>query len=1308
MFTCQTPDCAIAISKASFPLEMPCPVCQKKLVVELPESSISDEENELIGSLPYLIAYPLENTLNEHHTWTKINLLKDTILNYLKFLGLLSASEFFNSPFKDKNIISSFYKNLSHPSFGSWNAFTRETLQFLKNNNHTFFCPELIEYYDKIETGKKRKLYNGEIEIIDARGETQIKKQQATGIGMLINFRNRYLGHGLTLDANKSQDLWSIYFPIFKELLEKMHWCENYVMYKNEGQNTWKLQGSQIQQVEVPKAKEHVWIQHKEGGILNLVPFFIIPGEVALGEEDTKMLIYESFTGKSIKFFSPDGIDKTTSGRVLERLNILIRNKQEETPYSPENFTKELFLERVEKENQFILQTLLDERKVIQGIYRNREDIEVKLRSWIGSIASVFFIAAEAGSGKTNLLVEIQKQYKERGLSSLLIRPCRMAKQTLKEELCYLLNIDENESLSAYHAIAGTQNEPFFLLIDGINESAEEQTIWKEIKALSQEFKSGVLKTIVTCRVNSKDDLDRFKLEKKYKEILHTESQDEIKSLTDAVSWLTPLNMLELEHAWNTYTTKNKKITKPQFKFKDIGDYDRGLYEKIKNPLILRIFLETYHNKPLPKKGKKKLNIWRDWLATFHDEEIELLKLLAREVWQEDKNELELEFLLSNDEIEAYLTDSKVSAPYQRLVLMGWLSRYNKNNTVFINFTVEGLLFYLLGEHLAIEQEVTVELIEQYLNESSVIKKSTVESYLISCADKNETSLISDLIDHKEATLDITIPSLTEYVKTFGAEKTIETLFKNPSDLDWLALSRLSNKLRGLFLLNLRRELLLTSRNYNTYSSVNELAFAFKTIEFETDSHKQVILEKINKNIKTIQSNIDLVHYLSDYYKNQDKYLLAIECLENYLNENDIENSDIEKKEIYWTYYRLAENISLFSFYSKNAQSLENISQEIAINWIDKAIKGFKEIKLNPYSSLGLKVLIYEMMLISSKKSFQIFGTYKKSSISPQKLNLKIQTIAKNILKEVKPTNKGFNFNLWHHTLAQTYSFENDLKNDDKNKLLAQNCYERAIDINMKLFGRSHPKIADSYEYLARYYFDIEEFNLSIKFLNSALEILTNIFGNKSVQLLGPLRFLVDSLVKKGDAKTALEKLEVALRISKNHYGLIHNKTADIIEKMGRINADFYKDFNKSNELLREAKDIYFKLTDNTSGNTIRLDACETWLMNNVFMEIKEIKIEKDRNYNEAIIDLQNLLKLPFFKEDFKQGGVRYYLGVCYENTNEIDKAFTFFMESAEIRKKQKGIKNDHTQKSIADTIRLAKKLNKKNDLPDWITEKGK
>ena len=94
---------------------------QDKLNEEVKEDLISQKDKILISFLPYLIAFPLEKTLEEEHAWTKINLLKDTLLNYLKFLGLITASEFFNSPLKDKNIISSFYKNLSSPSFGSWN-----------------------------------------------------------------------------------------------------------------------------------------------------------------------------------------------------------------------------------------------------------------------------------------------------------------------------------------------------------------------------------------------------------------------------------------------------------------------------------------------------------------------------------------------------------------------------------------------------------------------------------------------------------------------------------------------------------------------------------------------------------------------------------------------------------------------------------------------------------------------------------------------------------------------------------------------------------------------------------------------------------------------------------------------------------------------------------------------------------------------------------------------------------------------------------------------------------------------------------
>jgi len=105
-FICQTPSCAIAISKAEFPVSMNCPLCQTPLTEAV--KSLTQKDLDLIASLPYVIAYPLKRTLLEKHAWTKINLLKDTFQNYLKYLGLLSASEFFNSELKDKGMIALF------------------------------------------------------------------------------------------------------------------------------------------------------------------------------------------------------------------------------------------------------------------------------------------------------------------------------------------------------------------------------------------------------------------------------------------------------------------------------------------------------------------------------------------------------------------------------------------------------------------------------------------------------------------------------------------------------------------------------------------------------------------------------------------------------------------------------------------------------------------------------------------------------------------------------------------------------------------------------------------------------------------------------------------------------------------------------------------------------------------------------------------------------------------------------------------------------------------------------------------------
>ena len=326
-FICSNHECSAPENKKDkvYPSAMDCPFCDEPLVEVF---SFSEEELSLFASLPYVIAYPLKRAVTEQYPVQKVTLLKDTFLNYLKYMGLVTASEFFNSPIKDKRMVALFQSSIAEPSFGTWNHFIRETISYLEQNNHSFFCPELPKYYDGVETGKKRKLFKGEIEFIDGNGDIQYKKQEATAIGMLINFRNRYFGHGLTLDPTTAQSLWNEYYPILRELLLRMTFSVDYPMYKTEHGETYRLVSDQIQSCEKQTAAlGNVWMENPLGQSMDILPFFIVPGEVAIAKEGKEQILtYESYTGRTIKFFSPEGTEKQTSGKILERVNILLRD----------------------------------------------------------------------------------------------------------------------------------------------------------------------------------------------------------------------------------------------------------------------------------------------------------------------------------------------------------------------------------------------------------------------------------------------------------------------------------------------------------------------------------------------------------------------------------------------------------------------------------------------------------------------------------------------------------------------------------------------------------------------------------------------------------------------------------------------------------------------------------------------------------------------------------------------------------------------------------------------------------------------
>ena len=1183
-FICENPNCTAPDNKKGkvYPASMECPFCDIPLVAF---ETISESDRMLIEALPYVIAYPLKKAVTESHHWTKINLLKDTFLNYLKYLGLVTASEFFNSPLKDKKMVALFHASLSEPSFGTWNQYIRETLAFLKENNHSFFCPELPKYYEDIESGKKRKLFKGEIEYIDSNGDIQLKKQETTAIGMLINFRNRYLGHGLTLDTHIAKQLWEEYYPIFRHLLEQLRFSKEYPMYKTEHGETFLLESEKLRLIEKQTPVHgNVWMENGTSQTLDIIPFFVVPGEVSIAKEDKeKLLTYESFTGKSIKFFSPEGTEKQTSGKILERLNILLNDKQKEQPYSPETFTKEVFLARVQEENKWIYDTLVAEKKVIPGVYVHRQEMEIKLIEWIGARANIFVLAAEAGSGKTNLLVEIQQQYANRGMPALLIRAGRMEKPTLTNQICYLLNIDSGKKLVEYKAIAGTQGSPTLILIDGLNEAYNADLLWQELFEISKCFEPGSVKFVVSSRANTATEINRFAITTDQKSYLYGDNQDNETLVSVYSHWLTGLSMKETKEAWEFYTKKDKGRFKPMFSFDEIARFDRSLYGQISNPLVLRLFLETYQGKSLPTKGKQTLNIWRDWMDLFAPQEQEFFKLLADSIWEKGENELLLDDVLNDASLSPFFKTDQLNAPYPRLRNLGWVSRYVKDQNACVGFTVEGALFYLLGNKIQHHKpSIDLSQIIQWLNSGTKLQKDGVGSFLQIRALEGDLDQVCELIDAGEELIDACITPVIMHLKIKGVQETLDILLKNPTENDWKILLKVDTNLNKLALEKLRKEMAQTSLARNEFASKASIQLGLENIPLLDREKGEEYLYKIDFN------NIDL--------KNEDSINEILGTLNNKFGEYD---KALE-------YYQQSLEIRIRNFgelHTDVATSYNNLGNI----WRNKG--DYEKAQEYYQQSLEIRIKILGEQHPDVAKSYNNMGNIWKNKGDYEKA---LEFYQRSL--EIKTKSLGEQ----HPDVAKSFNNMGIIWKNKGDYDKALEFYQQALEIRINSFGKQHPDVAKSYNNMGDIWKKWGDFDKALEYYQQALEIRINSFGKQHPDVSKSYKNIGNIWRKKVDYKKALDFYQQSLEIRLLILGSSHSDLAEDYLEIGEVQKEMQlflpaiKAFKQSFEIgkkggtLFQIAQCYEALSDKSKALEYYVESAE------IHKEDPEVGIEHD------------------------------------------------------------------------------------------------
>lgn len=566
----------------------------------LPSLAFDELDTNIIETYPYFIAHPYKRALYEEDSFKRLHLLKEVFLNYLKYLGLLTASEYFNSNLKIGDINRAFVNFLIRPQFGHGNAFMRSAIKALNEHGHHWFVKELAGYYDEVETMPYA-----------THGETSI--------GKLINFRNHYLGHSTVPSEEKCIELWKVNFSLLKDLLIKLDFCKNYTIVSRDKTVAWRLMGDEITQVNLrQKLKTNIAMLNANGEQLGLAPFFILPGEAFTNEVSSKakLMIYEQSTlkGGRIIFFSPESVyGETNNEQILEQLNILIREKEKQEPVSIKDLNEASWKALLKENNETTIQSLLSEKKVIKGIYQERQDAEVALRSWVGARAGLFFLAAEAGSGKTNLLVEMNRQYTERGLHTILLRGNRFRTPNIWEELCYRLNLTGDSSLDDAGFVKYEQENPLMILIDGANENSNSKALFESIIQFLDQHKGGHIKIVLSWRVNTKSELPQA--EEKYESIIYSDAKEGNRDenvIARSCHWLKPLNKVEVEGAWNKYVSdkQDKVRRKPNFSYEELTYHDRSLSDQLDNPLLLRLFLELNNGKGLPKSRGGFISIW--------------------------------------------------------------------------------------------------------------------------------------------------------------------------------------------------------------------------------------------------------------------------------------------------------------------------------------------------------------------------------------------------------------------------------------------------------------------------------------------------------------------------------------------------------------------------------------------------------------------------------------------------------------------------------------------------------------------------
>ena len=242
------------------------------------------------------------------------------------------------------------------------------------------------------------------------------------------------------------------------------------------------------------------------------------------------------------------------------------------------------------------------------------------------------------------------------------------------------------------------------------------------------------------------------------------------------------------------------------------------------------------------------------------------------------------------------------------------------------------------------------------------------------------------------------------------------------------------------------------------------------------------------------------------------------------------------------------------------------------------------------------------------------------------------------------------------------------------NPMAAMESYKYALDFNLAQSGFYHKKTADNYDNLGTLYYNLNDFEKAIDYLDSAEIILDSLYDQESIHIAGVYNNKGAVYNRMGDHRNAIRYLEKSLSLYEKFNSGQHPETSNIYSNIGLLlqqKGDYEKALSYFKKALAIRKYNYGENNPRVARTHLYLGNCYL------------AKLDFEKALDEMNKSLYIFKKLPKIYEG-EIADVYNSLGNYFEKLGILNEALSQYNKGFEINKSSIGQNNPDLAKSYA------------------------